>query len=81
MTKTKIIEALSSLLPKKLHLFSDESPFAYKSGTSTIQCPAIVTETIKYYIHNENIYVCWMDASKAFDTINLTILFQKLCSA
>ena len=91
LTKTQNYRgiALSSLLSKLFdlciissegsHLLSDGLQFAYKSGSSTIQCASIVTETINYYINNESdVYMCCIDASKAFDRVNLVVLFNKL---
>ena len=55
--------------------------FAYKSGMSTIQCASVVTETINNYLHNKSdvyIYMCTIDASKAFDRVNLFVLFTLL---
>ena len=60
-------------------LKSDDLQFAYKSGMSTIQCASVVTETINYYLHNKSdIYICTIDASKAFDRVNLFVLFNLL---
>ena len=81
--------ALSSLLSKifdkciivsqNTALVSDDLQFAYKSGMSTVQCVSIVTETINYYLHNDSdVYMCTIDASKAFDRVNLFVLFSKL---
>ena len=39
----------------------------------------VVTETINYYLHNKSyIYMCTIDASKAFDRVNLFVLFTLL---
>ena len=60
-------------------LESDNLQFAYKSGTSTTQCVSFVTETVIDYLHNESdVYMCTIDASKAFDRVNLLQLFSKL---
>ena len=54
---------------------------------STIQCASVVTETINDYLHNESdiyiyiyvcVCVCTIDASKAFDRVNLFVLFNFL---
>ena len=48
---------------------------------STIQCASVVTETINYYLHSKSdiyIYMCTIDASKAFDRVNLFVLFNLL---
>ena len=64
-------------------LKSDDLQFAYKSGMSTIQCASVVTETINYYLHNKSDiyiyrYMRTIDASKAFDRVNLFVLFNLL---
>ncbi len=81
--------ALSSLLSKMFDnciitnqassLDSDDLQFAYKSQLSTVQCVSSVIETVNYYLnHSSNVYMCMLDASKAFDRVNLLILFKKL---
>ena len=53
--------------------------FAYKSRISTIHCVNSVYETINHYVSNSSaVYVCKLDASKAFDRVNLLALFEKL---
>ena len=52
---------------------------AYKSKISAIHCVNSVNETVNYYINNSGkVYVCTLDASKAFDRVNLLTLFKKL---
>ena len=83
--------ALSSLLSKvfdscimslnSMVLRSDDLQFAYKKSCSTIQCVSMVTEVINYYRHNgSSVYMCILDASKAFDRVNLLTLFKTLYS-
>ena len=62
-----------------LALNSNDLQFAYKSGCSTTQCVSVLCETIDYYVHNESdVYMCSIDASKAFDRVNILLLFRKL---
>ena len=36
------------------------------------QCVSSITETVSYYVDNfGQVYVCMLDASKAFDCVNL----------
>lgn len=81
--------ALSSLLGKlfdhclissqQISLRTDDLQFAYKSGASTIQCVSVIQEVINYYINNSShVVMCMLDASKAFDRVNLFTLFHKL---
>ena len=60
-------------------LYSNDLQFAYKSQTSTILCVSSVIENITYYVdHDENVYMWMLDASKAFDCVNLLTLFNIL---
>ena len=62
-----------------LALNSDDLQFAYKSGCSTTQCVSVLCETIDYYVHNESdVYMCSIDASKAFDRVKILLMFRKL---
>ena len=61
------------------NLCSSDLQFAYKSQISTIHCVNSVYETINHYVSNSSaVYVCILDASKAFDRVNLLTLFEKL---
>ena len=58
---------------------SDDLQFAYKKNTSTVQCVSTINEVVKYYTKKDgSVYMCMLDASKAFDRVNLFILFNKL---
>ena len=60
-------------------LHSDPLQFAYKENVSTVQCASVFWEVINYYINNDScIYMCMLDASKAFDRVNHLSLFNKL---
>ena len=64
---------------KCLALNFDDLQFAYKSGCSTTQCVSVLCETIDYYLHNESdVYMYPIDDSKAFDRVNILLLFRKL---
>ena len=44
-----------------------------------MQCMSSIIETINYYNNNgSNVYLCMLDASKAFDRVNLLTLFKTL---
>lgn len=90
-TKNYRAIALSSLFSKVLEncvsikqaqcLSSDPLQFAYKAGSSTIQCTSTIIEIITHYISGGGgVYMCMVDASKAFDRINLLTLYRKLDS-
>ena len=81
--------ALSSLLSKLFDtcnissqfnsLLSNDLQFANKSQTSTIQCVSSFMETVSYHIgHLGHTYMCMLDVSKAFDRVNLLLLFHML---
>ena len=83
--------ALSSLLSKLLDsciislntlvFKSDDLQFAYKERCSTIQYVSMVSEVIDYYKNNDSlVYMCMLDASKAFDRVNLLTLFKTVYS-
>ena len=63
-------------------LKSDDLQFAYKNRCSTtIQCVSMVTEVIEYCKNNGSpVYMCMLDASNAFDRVNLLTLFKTLYS-
>ena len=43
---------------------------------SAVQCVSIIKEVINYYVNqNSCVYMCMVDASKAFDRVNLLVLF------
>ena len=81
--------ALSSLMSKIFDnciisnqydsLFTNDLQFAYKAKTSTIHCVSSIFETANYYVSSAGAaHVCMLDASKAFDRVNLLTLFRKL---
>ena len=81
--------AVSSLLLKLfdlliLHLFSsqlnvDSLQFGFQEHSSTDLCSWTLKESINYFINSGSpVYLCLMDLQKAFDTIKLDLLFQKL---
>ena len=60
-------------------LQSDPLQCAYKEKASTVQCVSVICEVINFYIHKDGcIYMCMLDASKAFDPVNHLSLFNKL---
>ena len=56
---------------------TDNLLFAYKKTMSTVQCVGMIKETISYYIDNSsNVYMCMIDATKAFNRVNLVDMFK-----
>ena len=68
------------IINKQCHVFKlHDLLFAYKANHSTVQCVSAIKEVICYYNLNKlPVYVCMLDASKAFDKVNVLLLFNKL---
>ena len=75
---SKIIDhVLISLMGDKMN--TSNYQFAYKSGFSTSLCSFLVAETINYYrSRGSNVYMVSLDATKAFDRVQYSKLFNKL---
>ena len=51
--------------------------FGYKRNSSTVMCTTMFSETIEYYVsNNSQVFVLYMDASKAFDRVCYCKLFK-----
>ena len=81
--------ALSSIFGKILdkiiiaaqseQLNTSDMQFGFKPQSSTIMCSTILIETIEYYVFNHSpVYVLLIDASKAFDRVCHSKLFELL---
>ena len=58
---------------------SSDLQYAFKQGHSTNMCTLIIKEIIAHYIaRGSEVYSCFIDASKAFDKINVAQLFKLL---
>ena len=70
--------ALSRL---ETNLITSNLQFAFKPKHSTLMCTTVLKEVISHYRNKgSNVYICQIDASKAFDRINLYRLFSILIS-
>ena len=75
---TKILEVLM-LDRMMLYLYTNDNQFGFKTGHCTDMAIFAIKEIINYYKEkNSTMFVCFLDASKAFDRINHGILFMKL---
>ena len=66
------------IIRKQCHVFKfHDLLFAYKANHSTVQCVSTIKEIINYYnLNKPPVYMCMLDASKAFDKVNLLLLFN-----
>ena len=75
---SKILESVI-LVKYKALLCSTDNQFGFKSKHSTDHCILVMKEVIDFYTsHSSPVYICFMDASKAFDRVNHSHLFKKL---
>ena len=75
---TKVLE-ICLLTRFDSFICTTDNQFAYKKGHATDLCVYLLKESISYYVkHSSLVYVCLLDASKAFDKLNHWILFKRL---
>ena len=75
---TKILEYM---ILKKCPILSESNPsqFGFKRNSSTLHAEFLINETVNFYKkHGSTVYMCSLDAEKAFDSCNWSILFEKL---
>ena len=57
----------------------DDLQFGYQENCSTNMCTWLAVETIDHFMRNgSDVFVCVMDMKKAFDTVQHSVLFEKL---
>ena len=80
-----IASTMSKLLEKLMverlsnFLFTSSHQFGFKPKHSTDACIYVLKELIDRYVEQQSsVYLCFLDASKAFDRVNHFSLFNKL---
>jgi len=71
------------ILHKYESLFiSDELQFGFKKNTSCSRALFVLTQVMEYFTsHGSNVYIAFLDATKAFDHVHRIKLFEKLIEA
>ena len=60
-------------------LVSSDLQFAFKKNHSTSICTSILKETVSHYlVRGSSVFSCYVDASKAFDKVNIVKMFRML---
>ncbi len=78
-TFSKIVE-LALLTLYNQHLYTSSSQFGYKKKMGTELAVYTIKQVVHHYVrHDTPVYVCYLDATKAFDRVNHFTLLWKLC--
>ncbi|CAL4068366.1 unnamed protein product [Meganyctiphanes norvegica] len=78
---SKVVEIIM-LDRMEVHLLTQPNQFGFKTKHGTDQCIFAIKELVnKYKINDSCVYTCFLDASKAFDRVNHSKLFQKTLRA
>lgn len=78
---TSISKVLEQIILARLqtHLFTADSQFGFKEGHGTEMAIFALKQTVEYYRSRDSpVFMCFLDAKKAFDRVNHWTLFRKL---
>ena len=77
-TMSKLLEII--LLERLSNfLLTSSNQFGFKAKHSTDACIYVLKEAVDFYVSRQSsVYLCFLDASKAFDRVNHRVLFEKL---
>ena len=77
-TLSKLLEwSLLTMFPSKFS--TSELQFGFKKGVSTNHCTGLIKAVVSRYLNSKsNVFACFLDASKAFDRVNHSVLFSRL---
>ena len=72
-----VSKVAENIIFKRISCYLDTCPnqFGFKRNHGTDQCTEIIDA---YRVMNRSVFLCFLDASKAFDRVNRRILFAKL---
>ena len=76
-----ILKLLEIVIAQKYNDYFETSylQFAFKSEHSSVMCASIFKEVATYYLSRDtDLYCCFLDATKAFDRLKFTNLFNLL---
>ena len=63
----------------EIYLDTDDHQFGFKGQHATDMCISTVKSVKKYYTkQNSSVFICFLDAAKAFDRVTHCTLFSKL---
>ena len=75
---SKVMELLI-LSKSECFLNTSDNQFGFKKKHGTDMCIHAFRQTIEYYKQNSSpVFICYLDATKAFDRVNHWLLFKKL---